>query len=628
MTSEESDVIDKDKVKGFFQKFDWKTALFIVVLLIYGVLVINLALQFKQLPSPLYGGDYYHSMGTVEHFKAGGSPFKNAALLNGLPSYFPVYTILAGGIAKVFSLDSFVAMRIFSMIEIFLSVIVVYFLGKLLFKNKITALIFAVAYLDLTFFPVWKYLQFTQSLMFPLFFLAAFYFYEKRNWVSAVILGLVYGTLGITHSVGFVTASMFMIIFSLYLLIFQHMKKFKMIYNKDFKENFVKTLRFLIIVAVLGVAIAMLYWYKPIFVFHGQPLNPVPNFDQQDFSSMRVWWSFTVRIFTMYFFNFSNLYYAIKSIFFILGIIGIFFLKKYTNAHRFIIIMLITTLIGSFHFIILQPITGINLSAEYISMFAFALAIAMFTAFTASTIGSFAKKYSDYVLIIFFALLLLFNIMQFTNYASTDRWIQVGKSPVPQSMIEMKNWVLANTGVNDIFLSNNELSFALNALTGRKLLTLKRGHTELFSDANKNMQDAAIIFFSNSTDARKALLKDRNVKYLYWQADWVRLEYQFDEQGKLVSIFDPLLLLDTPETRKLLEENNISYTPDYTWLDPAVRQDDVKKFNVLYIGPQNYNNYTNPWKPDLDNFLQEVWSYTDPSNNMAVARIYKIVNIT
>ena len=31
--------------------------------------------SFKQLPSPLYGGDYYHSMGAVNHFIFGGNPF-------------------------------------------------------------------------------------------------------------------------------------------------------------------------------------------------------------------------------------------------------------------------------------------------------------------------------------------------------------------------------------------------------------------------------------------------------------------------------------------------------------------------------------------------------------------------
>ena len=170
------------------------------------------------------------------------------------------------------------------------------------------------------------------------------------------------------------------------------------------------------------------------------------------------------------------------------------------------------------------------------------------------------------------------------------------------------------------------LSFALNALTGRKLVTLKRGHTELFTNATKNMEDAAIILYSNRTQEIERVLKERNVKYLYWDYYWIQSEYIFDQQGKLTGMFDPLVLFDNPDTESFLRYNNISFQPYHTWLDPAIRREDIPQYDLLFVLPYEFN-LTHPWRPDLDNYLQEMWRYTDPSSNTVVARIYKIVNL-
>lgn len=603
----------------------WKDALFIVLLFIYASLVIGLTSQLRQMPSPLYGGDYYHSLAHIEHFKSGGSAFVNPALLGGLPSYFPTYTLMAGGIARVFAIEAFQAMKIFGMIEVFMAVIVVYMLGNCLFKNKIAGMIFTALYLNLTLFPVIKYLHLTLTFFFPLFMLAAYYFYRKPGWLSAVLLGLAFGLVGLSHSVAFITACLFMLIFALHILVLQHMKHFRIKLDKEFKRQFLRSLKFLVVIALIGGSIAMLYWFKPIFVFHGKPLNPIQEFDQPDFSRLGVQLSFVKDTFKLFFLNFSSLYLSIRSVLFLLSIVGMFLIKKIHDSQKFLLLILATAIIGSLHFFITQPLLGTNFAADYVALFAFTLSAALFATLGATMLSSFAKRYAIIVLLVILLLVMAANISQFKAYEKNDRWLQVGRTELSPNLKAMQSWVLSNTDVNDVFLSNNELSFALNALTGRKLVTIKRGHTELFSDADKNMREATLMLFSNNPDAAKQLLKERDVKYLYWEINWINLEYQFDSEGKMTGMFDPFLLLDKPKTRALLESNNISYAFQHTWIDPAIKNNNIRQFDALFITPQNYVNFTHPWNRNLDGYLQEVWNSSQ--GNTVVNRIYRIVNV-
>lgn len=631
--------ISRDSFKSMVSAY-WKDALFIAIILLFATLITSYNSELKQMPSPIYGGDYYHSLGYIEHFKSGGSAFVNSAFIGGLPSYFPTYTIMAGGIARIFSVDALQGMKAFSIIELFLAIVTVYILGNYVLKNKLSSMIFTILYLNFSYFPVFKYLQFTITFWFPLFLLAAYHFYKKQDLLSSVLLGLAYGLLGLSHSVAFVFASMFMAVLAVYLLILKHItleKGFKLRLGGSFKKESLHALLLLLLVAAIGVSIAMIYWFKPVFVFHGEPLNPVQEFDQANLSKMSAQWIFTKNFFIANLFDFSNLFMGARSVLFLLGIIGLFLLKKLNENHKFLIMLLAASVIGSFHFLITQPLIGTNLSAEYISMISMLMTSAIIAGFGAIMIANLIssmiqpdKKKSglihEVILLVMTLIILFSSVSYFINYEKTDRWVAVGKTDLQPQFKELQDWVLANTDVNDVFLSTNELSFALNALTGRKLVVMKRGHTEMFTDANKNMLDATLILYSNDSETRKKILKERNVKYLFWQVDWISLEYRFDEQGRITSVFDPFLILDSAETRGALEANGIRYDAQNTWIDPAARYDTVKKFNALFIDYRNYRNYTHPWNPGLDEHIEEIWHYATP-DGMVVSRIYRIVNV-
>jgi len=617
------------KTKAFVKNLKWQDYVFIGILIIYLILLTSLITSFKQLPSPLYGGDYYYSMGTIQHVLGGGSPFVSSNVLGSEPIYLPFYTILVSIIGFIFSLAAFAAMKVFAFIEIILALIVFYVFASKLLKNKTIALISLVYYLSLVHFPVWKYLQFTYTLMLPLYFLTMLYFFEKRTVKSAIFAGILFGIIGISHSVAFVVATLFLIILAIYILFFEHIQKNKetkkFFWDKNtFKKALGKNIKILIILSVIGVAIAMLFWFKPIFVYHGQPLNPHVDFNQPDFSVFKNQIDFSWDIIKSAFFNFSSIIAGITSILFIIGILSIFFLKKYDASKKFLIIFLLTTFIGTFHFILTQPLLGTNLSAQYVSLFTFSLFRVLFIALGILAIAGFAKKYKEYVIALFLVLFLVFNFIQFSDYSKNDQWINAGRSPLDPRLTEMQEWVLSNTDVNDVFLSSNELNFALNGLTGRKQVNSRRAHNSMFLDIDERQMAAAIMLYGNDDEERKSLLKEYSVDYIYWDYYWVQSDYNFDNQGKLTSWFDPLVVHDTPEHIAMVEKYNLSSFRQHTWLDPSTKSEHIKQFDLIFFLPSQFN-ITHPWHSDLDNYLEEVWGYKQ--GDIVVSRIYKIINI-
>jgi hypothetical protein len=188
----------------------------------------------------------------------------------------------------------------------------------------------------------------------------------------------------------------------------------------------------------------------------------------------------------------------------------------------------------------------------------------------------------------------------------------------------MQKWVLANTKVNDVFLSTNELNFALNGLTGRKEVNGRTSHNSMFLDIGKRYSVAALMLYGNDSEERKKLLREYSVDYLYWDYYWIQSEYVFDDTGKLTSWYDPLIVEDTPAYNELMKKYNVSFFKQHTWPDPAVKGEYIKQIDLLFIIPYQFN-LGHPWHPDLDNYLQEVWNYTQ--SGTVVSRIYKIVNV-
>jgi hypothetical protein len=378
----------------------------------------------------------------------------------------------------------------------------------------------------------------------------------------------------------------------------------------------------LLIIGIIGAAIAMLYWFKPIFFYHGK--LPASTVSIRDFSRLGLQMGFVVETFKLYFFNFSPLFNGIKLALAILGFLSLFFLKKYDLSKKFIVLVVLTAFIGTFHLLITEPLIGTNFAVDQLTYYFFVFTSPLLAGLALAAFIGFVKKFKNYVLIIILLGILILSILQFNSYIKTDKWIANGRTEISPNLVEMQKWVLSNTQVNDVFLSTNELSFALNALTGRKEVNGRRAHNSMFLDSDKRYAIAVIMLYGNDSAERKKLLKEYSVKYLYWDNYWIQSDFMFDNDGKLVSWFDPLMFIETPETGNLVQQYNITAMKQHTWLDPTVRDEAMPQEDVLIVLPSQFN-MTHPWHADLDNYLEEVWNYAQ--NNVVQSRIYKIVNL-
>jgi hypothetical protein len=203
---------------------------------------------------------------------------------------------------------------------------------------------------------------------------------------------------------------------------------------------------------------------------------------------------------------------------------------------------------------------------------------------------------------------------------NTDQWYTQARSELPSYLSEDSNWIMTNTNRSDVFLAGNEDSFALNALSARKVVTYRRTHASTYTDMNQRMLDAGLMLYSNNDTVREELFKKYDVKYLYWTVRWFDNEFQVNDQGQLTGFFDPLSIEYTAQREQVLKENNVTYIRTTYYLDPAWSPTFPKR-DLLIILPSRFN-LADPWSTEMDKHLQ-LLKETKYDNQLA-SRIYKV----
>ena len=134
--------------------------------------------------------------------------------------------------------------------------------------------------------------------------------------------------------------------------------------------------------------------------------------------------------------------------------------------------------------------------------------------------------------------------------------------------------------------------------------------------------ELAVILYGDDLWTKKELIKKNNIKYLYWDTYWIQSEYYFDDKGQITGWFDPLIAFNEPEYKLLLDQNNVTYMERVDWVDPSYKNERIPQFDLIFVTPENYHNFTNPWNPNLNPFLNKVWNYKQ--NGMEIAALYEV----
>lgn len=576
-------------------QFLWNHKILVVlsILLVFHFFVVS---PLKTLPSPLYGGDYYYQLGQTNHVKYGGMPWNSATLPGALPGYFVLYSGIVGSIARIFSIDAIDASFFFSYIIIALSAIVIFYsVKKIVVDDDIIASIAVLAFLTPASMPIVKYTDFGHWLVMPLFLLVLYFFVMNPDFKNSVLLGVVYGFAGLTHSIAFISGSFLL--------------GFVFLYYCLLKRNW-RSLYLYLIVFVVGVSIALVYWAKPLFVFHGQTSPFYMEWNNLNWSDLKIQFDMFMDVVKAVL-NFSSVRGSLISVFTVLGIVGLFhFVLRKKKSAGFLLFLLVASSLSVFHYVVTQNLFGINFLPNYVFYLLLSPVLVLVFAFGVFYACSFLKAYQKIVCLSVVLTVLLFSFGASYNQTLNGQYYASAKSDLEPYLQSLQKYLVENTAVDDVILTTKELGFAVNGISGRKLVITRRAQNDPFIDMDPRELAAAIIFYGNDSSVKPDLLGEYNVDYFYVDTFWQRSE------------FDALMVFYSPEKEALLKKYGIAYDRRETYVDPAMRGEQYKTFDLLVVTQRNYYSPGHPWNPNIDVYLQKVWSYSEDGAEMA--RLYRI----
>jgi len=267
-----------------------------------------------------------------------------------------------------------------------------------------------------------------------------------------------------------------------------------------------------------------------------------------------------------------------------------------------------------FNHLVLYNLFGMNLWADRMFQMFF---VPMFPVWFIVGSEFLGRKFEDKKTILF-GIITILAIWMYVNSSQgflSNPWLETAKQPLAQPHQELKDWIIKDTDLNDVFLSNNEDSFMMNALTGRKVVTYRRTHASSYVDMNQRMLDSALILYGDNDVARIELLKKYNVKYLLWSIRWFDNEFILNN-GNIVGLYDPLSMPTNSRYTAILDDNGIEHFETHTYLDPAPILTSPT-YDLTIVVPK-IKNIDHPWDPSLDKYLKPIKTVTIDNNGQQV----------
>ncbi|MBD3280429.1 hypothetical protein GF389_02810 [Candidatus Dojkabacteria bacterium] len=576
--------------------------LILLSLLSIAILQIGSLQDFRSLPSPLYGGDYYFSMGCVNHILIGGNWFDSCHLLGERPHYFPIYPLIVAGFVTVTGLSVLKSMILLMILFTVVGFLLTYCLIRSLTNNPILSVAFSLLYISLPS-HVLKGTNLENFVMIPALFLVFYFFFQKQTWNRTITLGLIAGLNGLTssHAAPILGFSFFGF------LVYWGWK-----YKQSELENFQALLK-LCIAGTLGLAIMSIIWIPNFSHWGERSFLWISNADAT-FHTGGLLLVFKKLVKNL-FFDFNSVGAAISSIALLLSI-SLSWKGKFSEKRKYTIIIFLSMIIMPFFYL---PLYFLNISI-------FPLYIVIATWFAATIFSAYhinilleRKKWKQLssIIILFFVVPSTITLSAEDTF---DMWGNNAKNELPAHLLNLRDSGLLNS--TSVVLSTKELSFALNALTGIKVLSNRQAHNSPFTNTNVREKSSSIILYGNDSNKRKELLKKYSVTHLYWDAYWQGSEWSVNKKGEITNYYDPFFVIDTPLSQQELSKAGISYFSKTAVPDPAARDcSSCNHWPLLYILPANMSSI-HPWHTDLDSHLQKIWEY--PQSGIPRAILFEI----
>jgi len=559
-----------------------------------------------QLPSPLFGGDYSYQCGCIESIRASGNPMASCGVSDALPGYFPLYGTLVAAFSRLSRLEVVPSMLVLSIVLRAVSAFLVYLVLAEWFGGS-AAVALAALWAALNPGLLVKYTEFSAAIIVPLYFHALLRFLRTPRPRHAVTLGLVLAAAGYAHAVVFVGGTVITGIATALATLRR---------PEGGARDVGPRLRGLVIVG-LCETLALGYWYRPLFVFHGRTSPHYVEWNGgQSLATLAERWTYARGLLGSWL-RFDDAAAVVLHLLFVGGVVAAGFPAI---RRRFALEVLVAsiTLAWVFHFFVTMPLLHTHFIPNYVWRLLWSFAVLLVAGIPVCL--ALEQLNRPRVRLAVCAALLATGLAALaleTRGLAAGAEMAAARKPLAPRFLAIRNTILTHTGADDVFLSTNELSFAISALTGRKTLVARRAQNDPFVDMDERNRDAALILYGHDDALRRELIERWHVRYLLWTEDWIPSEYDRDASG-MMSYRDPLLFFYNAEYEARLRRAGVMTDTQRLWVDPFLRGDEYPRFDLTVVTPENYERPDHPWRPALDSLMTEVWKATAGDRRLAV----------
>jgi hypothetical protein len=576
-----------DQKTSWLARLGWQGVVAIIAVLAYLGIAFSLYLRLKHLPGPYYGGDLYAHHGFALNYIANG--FWTDPYFIGHYAFYPWlgnYVFIALSLLPGVSLMQ--AEMFTGMVTIPLAAIAYYFLGWQLFKNKTWALAMMLLALARQPIPAGAPNNLPWMITIPLWFAFWLRAEETRQLRDKVLSGLFMGFTALSH-VAFFLAGMALFAFTAVVETLRQPNK---------REALVAAAKLYGPMVLAGFLVSLLF-YGPIIVnYHAKTLNPLFEYNGPAIELLGIGWAAGTIFRSL--FNFSSWAFGALSILVVLGLAACV-LNWNKKTPRYAVLWFIAGTLAPMHHLITKPLLGRWILPGH--LWAISLSLMIFAVVglqLAQRVVAQKWPRMNAQRMVFVALLLIAFGLFWMRYEEhkNDRWVQFGErlDGQTQAWLTLGGWAENSTSPNAVFLAHDEVCFAVNGVSGRKCVFVRRTHANYFVDVEQRYADGMVMLYGNNSALTKKLLND-------YQVDYVLIDALMMQQPVLVDA----------KFEQYLAQNQVSFAKVRERKDPSDAQ--ARVFDLLAVPIQ-------PLNKELEPMLEEAASFN--VNNAPFLRAFKV----
>ncbi len=598
-----------EKIKKHLARWGWQEYVLIGLAIFLAVFFTLYVSQYKQIPSPVYGGDVYRDRGFVKNIAAGNPIWSDSFYANEINYYGYLIPAIEAGIANIFNLSVDFVFLYFTIIIIFASCFAWYFLGKKLFGEKKWGLLTVIAFFSIYYSIFLKFWGAIPCLFIPLILYFWIRFEENEKIYDGIITGALIGLVSLVYGGTF--AALVIAFFGTIALFFINdlIKEIKTVKEKNNhphgkKETFFKIIFKTILeyikkyyFAIISlIAISAIYFLPLYLKYRMHIVNNVPAWGDIKIEALGLSWFFSMM--KNMFFNYANILLLILSLVSLFGLIMLVFSKR-SKKYEILFFVFLMNIITTQHYLITRPLTGLYfwpIKLELITIL-----IPLFFVLGVKGIEQYIKnkKTMKWIMVIVIILLCTLFIVRFTE-TSKSQWETYGRSDntYMTQLYGLADYIENNVPKDQTILSNDETGFMLSVLSGRKVVLTRRTHASYYVDIDERIADMSVAMYGEDINLTKKLLEKYNTHYLY--LDGYIFQYSMRTR---------------PEFKDYLTQNQINFTEAYDRYDIAASPDIAVFLDLLIIPPQ-------PFNPEFIGLWDKVYEVS--TNGQVIGQLYKL----